>query len=499
MSKTYQGSSFNKIIINKDFARFIGLYLAEGCYTSRNVVFTFNNKEKDYIDFVKKYIQDVLGLNVSSFEYAEHNTTKVICSSVQLGRFLDSICGKYSDGKRIPDVMFYNTKELISEMLNAMVDGDGFTEIKSSNTYTHISTNSKIMALQSFLLYKKLGFGASIDIKKAHTGKDGVFHKETYLVNHYNPKRTNSRTVRQLQDKILIKIKYVHKYTAEKVVYNFTVANTHTYNIFGLHVSNCHRKGRSLIKFIQELQRYKLISTKYNAYELQNSIRIEFPDYYEQWHDNAPEKRIVNLDEWKKLTPRFYEYNHEVRKLNDDVIKDVRLHYNRETKQVIFPAYDYSGELMGYTEHFINGRLPKYSNKVDPRDLLYLEWLVRGKKIIVVEGMYDAIKIYQHLKVLKLLKEYSVVGTFGSEVSQGQIDKLVMLGDTLFLMGDNDRSGALMEKSIFRLASKKMPMIFRYDYTSHDPDKTTLKHFAKVIQNPLLYNAKIKLDLKYEY
>ena len=55
----------NKINVSKGFCRLIGYYLAEGYCTKDHVSFTFNEKEKDYIEDVQNLLREVFGSSLN--------------------------------------------------------------------------------------------------------------------------------------------------------------------------------------------------------------------------------------------------------------------------------------------------------------------------------------------------------------------------------------------------------------------------------------------------
>ena len=266
------------------------------------------------------------------------------------------------------------------------------------------------------------------------------------------------------------------------------------YNCF-----TCHRKGRSLVQFVDALVKEGVIESNISAYELQNSVKIEFPDYYEQHYDNVKD----DTDKFKIIPGEQHFSNVAVnelfckRKLERKTISEMGLLYDGKLWRIIFPCYNKKKIIIGYVAQFINGRLPKYKNFIDSGELLYLEWLIKGKIGIIVEGMYDAIKVYQHLRNLDMLKKYSVVGTFGSEISSTQIDLFVRYFKVLILMGDNDYGGKRMEKSIYYMCRKKLPLIYKAEYPHKDPDLLSIGSFEKSIKNIFPYGSMGIPDKKY--
>jgi DNA primase len=262
---------------------------------------------------------------------------------------------------------------------------------------------------------------------------------------------------------------------------------------FMWHCFTCGRKGRSLIGFIKELQTTGVISDATEAYRLQNAIQVKFPDFYDD-DDTGEKQKAYSLDSFVKATHSraAITYHTKKRRIANDVADDCSLYFDRAHHQVVFPCYSYEDDkLHGWVAHYITGRKPKYSNNFYTGDFLYLEWLIDATSVIVVEGMYDAIKIYSHLKALNMLHAYSVVGTFGSEVSMRQVDKLVQKADRVLLMGDNDDAGIKMEQRIFTMIRRRNPFVYKLPYVGKDPDEVSLKAFVGVIKSRVPFRSLI--------
>ena len=253
----------------------------------------------------------------------------------------------------------------------------------------------------------------------------------------------------------------------------------------------CHRRGRSFVEFIEMLKEYELIDNKVDAYTLQNSISIKFPAFGENYVLNPIDKTQLALPPIDNRTDAFWKYNCEQRGLNKLIVDRADLRYDKFMKQIIFPCYDYSGTLQGMVAHYINKKLPKYSNKYfDKGQYLYLEWLARKNTIgIITEGMYDTLVTFQHIKALRVNDKYSVVGTFGNEVSQEQMRKMAKLFNALFMYGDNDVAGIQMENTIYENIGGKIPMICRLDYIGKDPAEVSLGQFQKILASPRMFGT----------
>jgi DNA primase len=261
-----------------------------------------------------------------------------------------------------------------------------------------------------------------------------------------------------------------------------------TFNCF-----TCGRKGRSLISFVEMLNSEDITNVAVESvYALQNSIQIKFPKFGQSDVVEKKKQEPVELKGLKKKSLPLYNYNLK-RGVKKSITEELNFRFNNRTNRVVFPIYDYEQNLVGTVSHSINGEQPKYKNSdFNVGDYLYLEWLIKGGVGIIVEGMYDAVIVYQHLKDLGMLRDYSVVSTFGSKISSGQRRKLIKFFDTIILMGDNDMAGIKMEKDIYNSIRKKVPLIFKAGYKGKDPADISKKKFKIYINNIVPFGCMVR-------
>lgn len=249
------------------------------------------------------------------------------------------------------------------------------------------------------------------------------------------------------------------------------------YNCF-----TCKRHGNSFIKLYEELKKYGIVNVKLNPYDIQNEIIISTLSKKRR-EEKEPTKEVYSLigtPDYSNI--KFIEYNLK-RGINVNTLKDLRLRYVEQTNDIIIPAYDFYGHYKGYIKHNPSNLKKKYINKFYDKDFLFMEnkILLKGKKGIVVEGVYDAIKIYQFLSELNLRYEYSVVSLLGSSPTKMQLDLLIDYFSSLLLMGDNDEAGIKMEKTVYNILKYKIPNIWRIKYEKSDPAELTKEEFEKYL------------------
>jgi 5S rRNA maturation endonuclease (ribonuclease M5) len=259
---------------------------------------------------------------------------------------------------------------------------------------------------------------------------------------------------------------------------------------FGLKVSKqgflyncftCGIRGRSLVKFIEELQRHDIIPETMEAYKLQNAIHPEFHEYGKGTYRDNEEIRVVKVPGEVGSRDLAYIQYHRERGVKLNTLDDLQVRYIKKDAKVIFPVYDWKHRLKGYVEHKIKSSYPKYSNEVNKSENLYLEWLIRRNVTcgIVVEGIYDAIVTYQHLYDLGQLNNFNVVAMLGSKIGAKQVDLVSKYFNRVILYADNDEAGIMMEDKFYQFGHKKIPAIYRLRYMGGDPADVNIEKFKQ--------------------
>lgn len=258
---------------------------------------------------------------------------------------------------------------------------------------------------------------------------------------------------------------------------------------FGLKVSNqgfmyncftCGKKGRSLISFIEELQKYNIIESTMDAYKLQNAIHPVFHEYGKGTYRDNKKIIVSKIPGEACSNDRSYiKYNRD-RGVKVSTLEHLSVRYIKRNAKIIFPVYNWKKQLNGYVEHKINNHYPKYSNEVNKSENLYLEWLIRRNIVscgIIVEGIYDAIVTYQHLYDSGLLNTYNVVAMLGSKISYKQVDLVSSFFRRIILYADNDEAGIMMEEKFYNLGKGKIPVIYKMYYQGGDPADVDVMQF----------------------
>lgn len=193
---------------------------------------------------------------------------------------------------------------------------------------------------------------------------------------------------------------------------------------------------------------------------------------------------------------------------DEDLIECGLFGYKNETKKiydkfrnrVMFPIFDYRGNVIGFGGRVLDDSSPKYLNSPDTlifnkRQNLYgLNFArkeIKDKSIILVEGYMDLISLYQYgIK--------NVVATLGTALTDGQGSLIKRYADTVIISYDSDEAGIKATLRAIEILNKldinvKVLNLKR----CKDPDEFIRQYgvleFEKAIQNSTHY-IKYKID-----
>lgn len=227
----------------KDIMRLIGYYLAEG-YTSANgnvIAFSFNKKEKEYIQEVKDLLAKVSKKEAK--QRTRGNVTEVYVCSKKLADFLCSVAGRLANkkclSKEVLLLPFKKQWELIQTYLAG--DGDSYRRRSHDSQTYRATTTSKNLAIQIQEMLARGGIFCSLrEIYKSGCSIDGRKLKDSkmYLMTYKLKRKHNF--VHFNKSYFLVPIRKIENYNFKGKVYNFQVAREpNSYLVKGFAVHNC--------------------------------------------------------------------------------------------------------------------------------------------------------------------------------------------------------------------------------------------------------------------
>lgn len=174
-------------------------------------------------------------------------------------------------------------------------------------------------------------------------------------------------------------------------------------------------------------------------------------------------------DVWKPYSRRFCKYL-DKRGIDFETGAEWGVGHDKQKHRALIPVRDISGALWGAVGRTYRGEQPKYLNYFDmskSEHLLGAHMIGDAKSIIIVEGALDAMRAYQALKRLDMLKDYACVSVMGASVSKSQAKRLVAWAHEVLIAFDNDQAGIKGRQSADKALSKLL-MVRHIDISKVD-------------------------------
>ena len=159
--------------IDRDTARLVGYYLAEGCCsvdgTTTRIVWTFGQNAED--EYYVSDLTSILGrMGIRHRVELRESTVAIVVSSRLLGQLFASVlaCGSRAAEKRVPAALMSAPRGLQVELLKGVLRGDGSVDFpaKSSRARIRHATTSPVLHEQLLLLLQSIGIVASRYVRK---------------------------------------------------------------------------------------------------------------------------------------------------------------------------------------------------------------------------------------------------------------------------------------------------------------------------------------------
>ncbi len=237
-----------KIPLNDKMLRLMGYYIAEGWVHDREINFTFNSNESEFLNDVENIMLEIFGLTGS--ESTKRNATTISFSSAPLSRVFLEWFGHKSYNKKIPHFAMLLPVQKQSELIKGLWRGDGW--LSTQQTRGNLKTTSKTLSEQLKSLLLRQGIVPIISISRAK----GI-HRESYSIqvvsdrdfvvlckilnekmepkNHVGKPPSSILT----PDYVLIPIKKIESFDYDGPVYNLEVDDVNSYVSENAILHNC--------------------------------------------------------------------------------------------------------------------------------------------------------------------------------------------------------------------------------------------------------------------
>jgi hypothetical protein len=255
-----------------------------------------------------------------------------------------------------------------------------------------------------------------------------------------------------------------------------------------VHCLSCKHSGSlayTLVKYSREAELdLSTLIRKVTQLEQQDpeALLEKIPSYSEK-----VEVEPENIIDEKELAPMFGVVPRYVirRGLEIETLRIWECGYDTTRKRAVFPVRNRSGLLVGAVGRTVNDHHIRYFNyfNFDKSRYLFGEHLVRGEKLIVVEGLLDTVSVWQALRKENALDEYSVVGLLGSDPSKRQIQSIKGFSNEVILFLDNDVAGRTGRDKLAKFLFKSILVSgieYPADSENSDPDDVVRREFSIV-------------------
>ncbi|MGL5330654.1 MAG: DNA primase [Peptostreptococcaceae bacterium] len=174
--------------------------------------------------------------------------------------------------------------------------------------------------------------------------------------------------------------------------------------------------------------------------------------------------------------------------------------YDKFRNRVMFPIFDYRGNVIGFGGRVLDDSIPKYLNSPDTlifnkRQNLYgLNFArkeIKDRTIVLVEGYMDLISLYQY-------EVKNVVATLGTALTEQQGILIKRYADTAIISYDSDEAGIKATLRAIEILNKLDIVVKVLDLKEcKDPDEFIRKYgvneYKKSMENSI-HQVKYKID-----
>ncbi len=226
---------FLNIEFDKDVARFIGLYLAEGNIRENGVQFSFHQKEIEFIDFIKSMAKK-MGIDAKEAFIENNKVIMILLNSKRL--MLEMLkFGRGAHSKRfLPEMLFY-PKELQQEFIRGVYQGDGCPIKKRPGAFIMVTVSSELAYQLAYMLLRQ---GEFPSVKMRNSKLNGK-NFAGYTISFHQGTTTKKRLKLHIpyKDGILARIKEKCFDKDRVSVYNLSVSFSNSFiaNLVATH--NC--------------------------------------------------------------------------------------------------------------------------------------------------------------------------------------------------------------------------------------------------------------------
>lgn len=256
-----------KVEVDENLARFLGLYIAEGCCSDWQIRFSFHRKEKEYIQFVSEILEKYFKRYKKPYIYYSKSdkSATVAISRAGLGENFIKWFGNGALNKRIPRFVFqWNLKNKLA-FIKGFVEGDGSLPNAESGARVN---SSNINLIKDFY---KLSQDCGLRVSRIYSYKNRKSLIGTRIINNKGGLHTfiiftaswykllnllNGKTIKNYIGVPIFR-KEIKQNKNIRYVYNLEVEKDNSYIVNSSSVHNCIYKGKTRENKWLECMAYK--------------------------------------------------------------------------------------------------------------------------------------------------------------------------------------------------------------------------------------------------
>ena len=247
-----KNNNFGSYNVDKDLARFLGLYLAEGCKGTRGITFSFNKNETLLHNFIKKVSNEKFGRKVTKEIRRNGNVTLIKLNINSFIKLFENWFGKYATQKRVPSFVFNWKLENKLSFIKGYLEGDGNIKNKNYNGAIATSSNKKLIKdLKKLCCLSGLETGKILNFPPSKAVYNGRIIQNTgfyriKIKTHSWSKLLDILKGKRKRNYVIIKIKNILNKKLDnskkiyQTVYNLAVDKDNSYIANSAIVHNCN-------------------------------------------------------------------------------------------------------------------------------------------------------------------------------------------------------------------------------------------------------------------
>lgn len=165
---------------------------------------------------------------------------------------------------------------------------------------------------------------------------------------------------------------------------------------------------------------------------------------------------VFSIDLLEPFAGGVPKYLLKERELELKVLQEWEVGYDREQQRAVFPVRDFDHNLVGLYGRDVIGKGHYHYWNWPKSQFLYGEDKIhlRCDRVVVVEGVIDALKLWQYGV---RPPAWNVVALFGSTPSEVQLTKLRRIGQRVIVMLDGDQQGRAGASKVVGGLTGKLP------------------------------------------